>query len=428
MHLLFALLLLGRWLLASDLHVEPGRGAPVPTSYGSDTNWALFDATLARMRKAEPNPQVVVLPGDFLSHHYPNNVQLAEREMQRIVTAFNAAFPRAQFVIVPGNNDDPCGDYRATPGDAYFKYIAHLWAPLVNRGGAAPRFERDFGENGWYTERLPGTRVQFIALDSIYWSIVYRPCTNASPNAPRKELQWLSHSLTALPANRRAVIVMHIPPGIDPYSTLLAHRLLVVPFLRPEASAAIVRVFAKDRSEIAFAVAGHMHHADFRIFGGVPMLLAPSISPVYDNNPAFMRLDVLANGTLQDYRTYEYGEDAQSWEDGGTFDESFGVTAFNGASLAQIHQRLSRDEALRQQWARLFVSGSGYRTITSGTWRTYWCAQTQLGDAFVSCAGLGRRLQLLPVAGGVAAAIVLALLAWLWYSVNRRWKRPSKNA
>ncbi len=156
MHLLFAALLLGHWLVASDLHVEPGAGGPEPADYGTDTNWTLFDSTVDAMRRADPHPQVIVLSGDFLAHHFPDNVPLALRTMARIAKTFDAAFPQAQFVIVPGNNDDPCGDYRATPGTRYFASLARIWEPLVNRNGAAPQFQRDFAEYGWYTARVPG--------------------------------------------------------------------------------------------------------------------------------------------------------------------------------------------------------------------------------------------------------------------------------
>ncbi|HKU69137.1 MAG TPA: metallophosphoesterase, partial [Candidatus Baltobacteraceae bacterium] len=220
MHLLFAVLLLGHWLLASDLHVEPGPGAAVPAGYGEDTNWALLESTVAAMRKTDSNPQVVILSGDLLAHHFPRNTRLAEQTMGRIVRTFNRAFPRAQFVIVPGNNDDPCGDYRATPGSPYFARIAHLWAPLVNRSGAAPQFEKTFAQYGWYEARLPhGLRA--LAVDSVYWSIVYRRCAGYHPDAPQRELRWLAQSIDALPKTARALLVMHIPPGVDAQSTLL---------------------------------------------------------------------------------------------------------------------------------------------------------------------------------------------------------------
>lgn len=412
------MLLLGHWLLASDLHVQPGPGTPVPPPYGKDTNWALLDQTVSAMRAADPNPQVVILSGDFLAHRFPSDVKLAETTMARIARTFNAAFPRAQFVIVPGNNDDPCGDYRTTPGGPYFAYLAHLWAPMVNRNGAAPQFERDFAQYGWYSARLPGN-ARALAIDSVYWSIVYRRCGNEHPDAPHRELAWLSQSLQSLPSKDRAIVVMHIPPGVDPMSTMLTHRLLVVPFWQEDKAAAFVRILSANSSRIAFAQAGHSHRDDFRIFGNVPMLLAPSVSPVYRNNPAFLRLDVGADGTLRDYTPFFYDGWSQTWQSAASFDATFGVRAFTATALESAHERLESDEDLRHRWSDMFVSDSRYLDINASTWRTYWCAQNELASAYTACAHLERRTKLLPIAAGVAAAAVLALLVLLAVRLRR---------
>jgi predicted phosphodiesterase len=414
MHLLFAALLLGHWLLASDLHVEPHAAGPVPSTFGSDTNWALFDSTVAAMRRADPNPSVVVLSGDFLAHNFPRNVALAEQTMWRIARAFDAAFPRAQFIIVPGNNDDPCGDYRVTPGTPYFAF--------VDRNGAAPQFERTFAQYGWYTARLPLRGVHLVALDSVYWSIVYRACGGEHPDAPQRELRWLANQLRALPKGERAILVMHIPPGVDGHSTLMTHRLLVVPYWREDAASAFTRLLQNAQGRIPFAIAGHEHRNDFRLFGGVPILVAPSVSPVYHNNPAFLELDVAADGTLNDYRMFAYDEFEDGWQNVNAFDSLYGVGAFSAGTLAWIHDRLRTDTTLRAMWARFFMSGSGYREITSGTWRTYWCAQTTLASAFIPCAGLQDRVQVLPIAAGIVAgaAVLLAVLGVRLARARRR--------
>lgn len=419
--------MLGHWLLASDLHVEPETGTPIPAAYGDDTNWALFNSTVAQMRKADPNPQIVILSGDFLEHHFPSDPQLAETTMARIAHAFNAAFPHAQFLIVPGNNDDPCGDYRATPGGPYFAQFARIWAPLVNRGGAAPDFERNFAQYGWYTARLPVRGMRAIAIDSVYWSVVYRRCGSQHPDAPQRELRWLSKTLASLPDKSRAMMVMHIPPGVDPHSTLITHRLFVVPFWRDQPLNAFVRLLSENRQHIAFAVTGHMHRDDFRVYANVPILLAPAVSPVYNNNPAFLRLDVAPDGTLQDYTPYIFDEWSSAWYAGDSFDTTYGVNAFTAESLASIHARLRTDETLRATWGVMMMSGSRQREVKPGTWLTYWCAQTELGRRFIACDGLQRRLQVLPIAGGVIVVLVLALGALLWYSVSRSWKRRSKS-
>ena len=409
MQIIIGALLLLSWLVAGDLHVEPRPIGPKPLHLGHDTDWALFDSTVAAMRRTDPKAPVVIVTGDLLAHYFPHDEALARRTMARIVQTFNAAFPRAQFVIVPGNNDDPCGDYRATPGDPYYAYLAHLWAPLVNRNGAAPDFERDFATYGWYSARLPGKAVNVIALDSVYWSFVYRSCSGIHANAPQRELQWLGQSLATM-RDARVIVVMHIPPGDDAMSTLETHRLFVVPFLQPQATATLLGILHRYGSTISFVITGHVHRSDFRLLGGVAMLVVPAVSPVSYSNPTFLRLDIGANGTLRDYTPFYYDFRTREWNNAVSFDRAYGVTSFSPSALAAIHQRLGTDDDLQGRWANIAVSNSGYSDVNSRTLRVYWCAQTEVGERFSNCSGVRRRIQTVIIAFIVAAAVVVAAL------------------
>jgi predicted phosphodiesterase len=414
MHLLFAVLLAltQPWLVVSDLHVEPFDRSPQPASYGSDTNWALFDATVAQMRRVEPNPKVVVIPGDFLAHHFRAGVSAAEAEMQRIERSFAKAFPRAQFLITLGNNDDPCGDYSTAPNTPYASTIARIWAPLVNRNGAAPDFARKFARAQYYSARLPFARGQAVVLDDVYWSIVYHPCGRVLGNPGAEQLAWLSRTL-ARTQLLRSVIVMHIPPGIDEISTLAARRFIVVPYWQSGVEAQLESVLVSNVQRVPFVIAGHMHQNEFRIAGGVPVLVAPSISPVYRNNPAFLKLDVREDGTLGDYAQYAYDTDSDRWMQVLDFDKAFRVGAFTADSLRTIHERLANDPSLRQTWSSAMVGGSRDIRADSNTWRAFWCAQTSVGSAYAACAGDQRRTAAIPIAAALLAAIVLLALVAL---------------
>src|SRR5579872_818973 len=114
-----------RWLVVSDIHLNPYDTSPQPAPYHVDSNWALLRSALDRMHAVDPNPAVIVIAGDFLAHQWGDKVRAAgfasasdqaEKTMRRIAGAFGAKFPKAQFLVTLGNNDDPCGDYRTSPG------------------------------------------------------------------------------------------------------------------------------------------------------------------------------------------------------------------------------------------------------------------------------------------------------------------------
>lgn len=418
MHLLFAALLAltQPWLIVSDLHVEPFDRSPQVSDYGSDTNWALLDSTIAAMRKTEPNPAVVVIPGDFLAHHFGSTVHsanahvstaaAAEQVMSSIESRFARAFPRAQFIIALGNNDDPCGDYSTAPDTAYLSRVAKIWQPLVNRGNAAPDFAREFSHGGYYTAQLRRGRVRIVVLNSVYWSILYHRCNGAGSGVGAAQLKWLQAQIQQ--RGGPAIVVMHIPPGVDGSSTLLTHRFLVVPFLQGGADAAFERIVSASRQSVPLAIAGHLHLNDFRLAGGMPMLIASSVSPVYHNNPSFIRALVEGDGTLKDYRLYGYDIDRGAWSQILDFDRAYGTPAFDAPALSSLHGRLGDDRNLREIWTTASSAGSSDSRIDRGNWRAFWCAQTDEGSAYTGCAGDRRRAAVLPL--GLALAGIVAIL------------------
>ncbi len=408
-----------QWLVVSDLHLDPYDRSSSPARYKSDTNWALFNPTLAQMRKAAPDAQVVIISGDLLAHHFDQRVQSAGRNqdtasaalhtMAAIESAFERSFPHAQFLITMGNNDDPCGDYRTAPNTAYLAQLARIWAPLVNRRGAAPTFTRDFSRTGSYTAHLPG-RLRAVVVDDVYWSLFFQPCSRGAVNMPSSEMNWFARTLSSIPSSERSFVLLHIPPGIDPTSTLIARRFLVVPFWRDDMRKRFMDILNANAGRVSAVLAGHMHRTDFRLVSGVPLLIAPSVSPVYSNNPAFLTLQMGLDGTIRDYQMYAYAPNVQRWSRIFDFDSVYGVDGFTPKGLAIAHERIARDPAIQDRWLDAIVADSNKFEL-QGAWRAFWCAQTYFAGNYATCAGDQRRVTILrAVALLVVSVVVLAII------------------
>ena len=435
MHAFFALLLAVTqpWLLVSDMHVDPYNHSPQPAWYQTDTNWALFDASLAQMRARVPQPAVVVITGDFLTHHFVDKVRalgknestatVALRTMRRVEQAFAVAFPKAQFLITLGNNDDPCGDYRTAPRTPYLAAVARMWAPLVNRRNAAPGFLHDFAQRGSYTASLPnGARA--IVVDDVYWSFVYRGCKGAPSNEPQAQLQWLAGTLAALPQGTRAAVVMHIPPGVDPMTTLLTKRFLVIPYWSNSVLVRFTALVHEYGQRIGFILAGHAHRADFRVAAGVPLLVAPAISPIYSNNPGFAVLRV-AGASLQNYDLYAMDLYSGNWARIFDFHAVYGATAFGSAQLLAAHDAIAAQPDIRSRWVDALAGGAQQAEVDiSQDWKAYWCAQTELAGGYAACAGDRRRVTLGRIAVIGVAVLLLAALVWGGLRLARQ-RRPA---
>lgn len=414
------------WLFVSDLHVDPAARTTRIPGVAEDSNWALIDSTLAAMRRAEPNPPVIVLGGDFLAHGaQPRQLRAVMDELAR---RFDRAFPRAQFVLVLGNIDSECGDY-AAPGTTLLQAVARAWAPLVNRHGAAPHFVTTFARDGFYTTALPRFGLRAVVVDDVSWSVRYRGGCGAPRGAGRRMRDELRAGARARSGESRWIL-FHVPPGIDAFSTAhLAHGLAVVPFLDPEARDALLAAITAPDDRVALAVAGHTHKFGFRIAGAgtpaaVPIVLVPSVSPIFGNGPSFLTVDVAANGSVVDVR--ETSLVGGRWRRiGGLRD--LGMAALSAKDLGTFAERLAHDPDLRSRFARLY-NGGLTGEITEGNWHVYACAiRAYSATQIRTCLNQGgfslltqRGVIFVAVAGVAFASVVAVVITTIVLSRRRR--------
>ncbi len=411
------------WLFVSDIHLKATHEHSPPSKFGDDTDRALFESALREMKRVDPHPPVVVVAGDLLDHHItksastPTSILIARR--------LNAAFPQAQFVLALGNEDSACGDYALAPDSHYLRDLANAWEPMINRHGAAPNFMRTFAHDGFYTAKLPVAGLQAIVINDVYWSPRYHAGCGPANNIGYRAFDEFDTALQH--ATGRVWAVMHIPPGIDAFSTAqLSHRTVIVPFMQPDMRDRLVAVLGRKPGQVALAIAGHTHKFAFRIVNAtgpdpVPMLLIPAMSPIFGNGPAFLTADVTNEGSLRDVQAYSYVK--SHWTNiGGT--RTLGVGAFTGKELVSLHGRLDRDAALRERFARLYNT-DGESEITERTWSVYSCAATSFSTAaFRACDDAGGISFITERGVKLALGAVVAFVAFagaiVWWFMRRR--------
>jgi hypothetical protein len=406
------------WLLVSDVHYTGAGGDEIARS-GADTNAALLESALAEMKRVDPDPPVVIIPGDFVGHHLQR--PHADQLIADVARRFDRTFPHAQFVIALGNNDTACGDYKTAWGEPFLAAAARAWAPLVNRAGTAPSFERDFPVDGGYEAELPVPHLRAVVVDDVFSSVRYADrCHAGGPEDPwTAVLDRFSRRLRDVPPDERTWVIMHIPPGIDAYSTTrFTHRLLIVPFLRSDQRAQLVDVLNDPRNRVALAIAGHTHHFGFRLtdFGSehdVAVLGVPAISPIQRTAPSFLTMRVDEHGSVSDVLEYAYDGDAGWRAIGGL--PSLGINDVTSDALAAALKRFPAEPALRDEFDYLY-SGGARKQITGRYWREYWCAAREMtasgygrctaerGFSVVTARGLA------VLAGAALAALVVVML------------------
>lgn len=425
------------WLVLSDVHLDPFDRRVHPGPAGSDTNVALFRSAVAQMRRSVPHPAVVLLPGDFLAHEFAARAAQNDRSaeeaalaaMRYVAGALAGAFPNARFAVTLGNNDAPCGDYRTAFATRYAGAVARIWEPLVNRGGAAADFASSFAATGSYTMRLPLGAVRLIAFDDVPLSSAYAGNCTAGAGQSDAQLAWLRRVLGATPRGTRNVVLMHVPPGYDAFSTEMTHGYVPVPFLDARGDAALRAALGDPRNAVALAIAGHAHRFDFRLAGAVPIIVFGSLSPVYRSNPAFYAIDVAPDGTPRDIRTFAFDEATGAWQPARRFDAMWRVPSPAAVSLRALHDRLGNDARMRRVWDAASAGWPSSRSAAAGLWgarwRIAWCAQVLDGSGFVACANLGERAELFRVALAVMALCLGTSIAGVTILATRR---PSPGA
>ena len=376
---------------------------PIPFSnFGSDTNYPLLESALDAMKSQVSSPAVVIVAGDFLAHNFRAPFDAAVRDhsddayhafvdktMAFLALEFRETFPYARILPVVGNNDGYCGDYASTPRSFFFQHMAQAFAHNVGAADQAA-FVTQFTTGGYYTVALPAGGATAVVLNDVFWSWRYtNTCGDRASDPGSDELAWLSKTLAA-PSGPTWVLT-HIPPGVDVNATLRSAVLPETPIvmmLNPKYNDPYVSLLAAPSSRVAMALAGHTHMNAFRVVGApsraiAGMLLAPSISPVYSNNPTFSILDVdPATANVINDHVYVLDElpalakdphRPMRWRREYDFNSAYNMHGIDAASLNRLQQGMFAEGHQRRLYTRFFDGESGRATIGESQFRSYWC-------------------------------------------------------
>ncbi len=246
---------LGRALIISDMHLSPFLSSAVATQlwqvdvaewdsfFAAATNGyftadattkavttpRLLDSALTNAWAACPNPDAVILPGDFPYYDLTNFYRhitgdtsadhgraLLLKTVDYVLLKVRQYFPATPIYFSLGNNDTYLTDYDITEGDAFFTDTAPLFhAGLSNAPGYDyAAFVATYTNQGLY--RVPFGRGEIISLETTFLSANYLRGTAGASN----QLVYLETQLAACAAaGRPAWILAHIPPGVDAYDT-----------------------------------------------------------------------------------------------------------------------------------------------------------------------------------------------------------------
>lgn len=390
---------------------------------GVDTPWPLLRSSLDAMHATTPHPAFITLSGDLVAHEFPCRVAsgggahnptayagFVVKTIAFVVDQLRAEFPGVPVYVSLGNNDSGCADYQMDPGSRFLQQVAASVADGV------PPAERqavldEFPAGGYYSARLPMplSAARIIVLNDLFLSPKYRTCSGApDPAAWTAELTWLQQRLAQAQARGEKVWVMgHIPPGVDPYSTVRQFRNVCGGekpdmFLKPDHLDDLLMQYA---DVIKLALFAHTHMDEMRLLApesgdprtiarhSIAVKLVPSITPVHGNNPSFTVAKVdPATAALLDYDVIEASNQTgmhTTWSEEYDFDRTYHETAYSPAALTQLiagfHADPKAQTAASQAYIRHYFK-SDLAPVLTPFWPQYACSlRNTTAQSYAAC-------------------------------------------
>ena len=301
-----------RVLLLSDLHFEPRYSPHVrpackcasehvhepscrhthPAStlgqIGCDTSPALMSKSLAAAAAAVPDAALVLLGGD-LAWHGSKSRDETLAVFVNVSAQIANAFPTSVRSCAAIGNNDVYPDYAVDPSNStYYRAQAAAISTMCELPADAAT---NLAGRGFFARELePGFVI--VALNTDVYSIESKVRAETAAD-PLGQFEWLEAQLAAAEdAGSEVWVVGHIPPALDSHERL--------PMWQEPYAARYWKLVVRYSAIISAQLYGHLHTDAYRLFdgdaspaaGAPPLILLPSISPIFKSNPAFAVLEL----------------------------------------------------------------------------------------------------------------------------------------
>ena len=351
------------FLFLSDIHLNTTTDT---TAYGSDTGmelWANFLHKADSILGSDNAPRFVVYTGDLPAHYHctpscylaPDERAIHNQNLTIILIGLRnlAVKHHTPFFYLPGNNDGLAGDYysfadslQQTP----FSLVPDNTNPypalniLPGSSNAPCMLSNPHPTMGYYAAR-PVKGLRLICLNTVIYDSYFQAVdgTNQLTDG-NTQMAWLAAQLADAGAKKEKVyIAMHIPPGMNAYSS--KSMWVKLPGQKVSWLNTFLSLTAKYQATISGILYGHTHMDEVRRLYDPTgkritevAISCPGVTPQHNNNPGFKTVTYDAiSKELMDFTTYYTTPVSTSWGSNAyTFSSSFNSKPGNS-----IYQQLS---------------------------------------------------------------------------------------
>ncbi|TWB27823.1 calcineurin-like phosphoesterase family protein [Nitrospirillum bahiense] len=314
--------------------------------FGRDSNWFVLRSAMAAMRHAQPHPAYILHTGDMLAHDFRDTFEaalpahkgdeaayrvFALKTVTTLLETLRHTFPSVPILTALGNNDSYCGDYAVEPSGQFLgdtlPLLTQGFGRTLNSRADQAGIGRDWRQAGNYVMPHPTLKgVRILSFDTVMLTRKYKNnCGRADDTPQDTTLAWLHQALAdARAAGDSVWLITHVVPGIDGFATAnnwskaakaaaaagqpIPACTAPVELFAPGMEARFEAELAQYHDIIKVLFAGHIHMDDLRLVGppgaGVPVLVTPAVSPVYQQSPSFKLGQAAPDGTIAHLTTY----------------------------------------------------------------------------------------------------------------------------
>ena len=381
--------------------------------YRKDSDFNLFRSVMTEMKQRIPDPDFIIITGDFMSHNFNENYKeysgientdslnlFIKKTMQFVTSYIVKYYPHTLIFPMVGNDDAYCGNYMIEPESGFLKMLSEEWAPLVNGNhpwefkvngeGVNRTFRKDFSKGGYSLLNFPEkNNFRMIILNTVFFATNYQNlCGDTLQDPGEEELLWLGNTLKQCrDSGNKVWLSYHIPPGIDIYGTIHGKgdcEEKIFPTWKEKYNTEFLNIVKEYSDIINLGFAGHFHRDDFRIIydNDKPVSyihITPSVSPIYDNNPSYQIFEYDKNNyELKNYQTYYLknftGQDSAYWTFEYDFKISYEQNSVSPDSYDYISKMISADSTYRKKYIEFYRSGD-METFSKDydNWYYNWC-------------------------------------------------------
>lgn len=375
-------------------------------NYGEEGNYPLFDMTMEDASLNMPEPSLIIYPGDILAHHFSTLFyryygsededalkSFIYKTVEFFAIEIREYYPKAPVIFTLGNNDSYAGDYNLVTGGDFLADTSGMFRNYFLPDFDLEDYTATYQAGGYYKGFLDDNATMLISLNSVLFS--HRRPEPSEPgegqDAAWDQLDWLGECLaTARDKGRQVLMVTHVPPGADIYTTqhnyldengTLTGAELIWHTAYHERFLALVQEY---RDNLAIIYAGHTHMDELRLVGtegsessGVPVLVTSSVSPLFGNNPGYKALEGYQNGPdIYDYQAHTMliDGDTPKFERVYGFREQYGVGSPDSSGLDSLYNLMHLgDESLISAYKLHYYGGSSNTPINDNNWPVYLC-------------------------------------------------------